>query len=63
MSLISLVVTLVIVGLLLWALNSVVPMDATIRKIINVVVIVAVCLWLLSAFGLLAGIPNPRIGR
>ena len=63
MTLISLIVTLVIVGLLLWAINAVIPMDPTIKKIVNVVVIVAVCLWLLSAFGLLAGVPNPRIGR
>jgi hypothetical protein len=63
MTLISLIVTLVVVGLLLWAVNAVIPMDATIKKIVNVVVIVAVCLWLLSAFGLLAGVPNPRIGR
>lgn len=63
MTIISLLVTLVVVGLLLWAVNSIIPMEPTIKKIINVVVIVAVCLWLLSAFGLLAGIPNPRIGR
>ena len=63
MTLISLLVTLVVVGLLLWAVNSIIPMDPGIKKIVNVVVIVAVCLWLLSAFGLLAGVPNPRIGR
>jgi hypothetical protein len=63
MTLISLIVTLVIVGLLLWAINAIIPMEPTIKRIINVVVIVAVCLWLLSAFGLLAGVPNPRIGR
>jgi hypothetical protein len=63
MTLISLIVTLVVVGLLLWAINAVIPMDPTIKKIVNVVVVVAVCLWLLSAFGLLASVPNPRIGR
>ncbi len=63
MTLISLLVTLVVVGLLLWAVNSIIPMAEPFKKIVNVVVIVAVCLWLLSAFGLLAGVPNPRIGR
>ena len=50
MSLISLVVTLAIVGLILWAINSIIPMDATIKKIINVVVIVFLCLWLIQTF-------------
>jgi type IV secretory pathway TrbL component len=63
MSLISLLVTLIVIGMLLWAANSVIPMEPTIKRIVNVVVVVAVCLWLLSAFGLLAGFPNPRIGR
>ena len=51
MSLISLVVTLVVVGVLLWLLNAYVPMDGKIKKIINIVVVVAVVLWLLQAFG------------
>ena len=59
MSLISLVVVLIVVGLLLWAVQQI-PMDATIRTIIRVVVIVAVCVWLLSAFGLLGGLEVPR---
>lgn len=46
MSLIGLVVTLLVIGLLLWAVNAIFPLDPTIRKIINVVVIVGVCLWL-----------------
>ena len=49
--LIQIVIALCIVGLVLWVVSQI-PMDATIAKIIRVVVIVAVCLWLLS---LLAG--------
>lgn len=48
MSLIGLIVTLCVIGLLLWAVNTVIPMDAKIKQIIYVVVIVAVCLWLLQ---------------
>lgn len=51
MSIISIIVTLVIIGVLLYLLNSVIPMDARIKTIINVIVILAVCLWLLEAFG------------
>lgn len=55
MSLLSLIVVLVIVGVVLWLVNSYIPMDATIKRILNIVVVIAVVLWLLSAFGLLGG--------
>jgi hypothetical protein len=62
MTLISLVVTLVIVGLLLWAL-TLLPIDPKIRQIINVVVIVVVLLYLLTLFLPSGGILNARIGH
>lgn len=55
MSLINLLVTLIVVGVLLWLINSFIPMDPTIKKILNVVVVILVILWLLSAFGILSG--------
>jgi hypothetical protein len=55
MTLIGLIVVLVIIGVLLYLLNTVIPMDGKIKTIINVIVIIAVCLWLLEAFGLLGG--------
>ncbi|WP_305907071.1 Thivi_2564 family membrane protein [Methylomarinum sp. Ch1-1] len=63
MDLISLVVVLIVVGLLLWLVNSYIPMDARIKQILNVVVIIVVVLWLLSAFGVLSGIPRFNIGN
>jgi hypothetical protein len=53
MPLIQLVIVLVIVGVALWAINNYIPMDATIKKILNVIVIIVVLLWLLSIFGIL----------
>lgn len=53
MSLISLVVVLVIVGFLLWVVNTVIPMDATIKKILNVAVVIFLVIWLLKALGIL----------
>jgi hypothetical protein len=53
MSLISLIITLIAVGVLLWLVNAYIPMDAKIKKILNIVVVVAVVLWLLYAFGIL----------
>ena len=51
MSLISLVITLVVVGVLLWLINTYIPMDGKIKQIINIVVVICVILWLLSVFG------------
>jgi hypothetical protein len=63
MSLITLVIVLVVVGVVLWLINSYIPMQATIKKILNVVVIVVVILWLLSAFGIIGSLDTIRIGR
>lgn len=61
MSLLSLVITLVVVGVLLWLLNNYVPMDGKIKTIINVVVVIVVVIWLLQAFGLLGSLQNIRV--
>jgi 1-acyl-sn-glycerol-3-phosphate acyltransferase len=53
MSLISLVITLIVIGVLLWLVNTYIPMDGKIKKILNVVVVVCVVVWLLVAFGVL----------
>ena len=62
MSLISLVVVLIVVGVLLWLANTYIPMADSIKRILNIVVVIAVVLWLLSAFGLLSGLHDIRIG-
>jgi hypothetical protein len=53
--LISIIVTLIVVGLLLY-LVGLIPMDGTIKQIIRVLVIILVVIWLLQSFGLLAGL-------
>ncbi len=63
MSLITLVLVLVVVGVVLWLINTYIPMQSTIKKILNVVVIIVVILWLLNAFGLIDGLEAIRIGR
>ena len=63
MSLITLVIVLVVVGVVLWLINSYIPMQSTIKKILNAVVIIVVVLWLLSAFGIIDNIDTIRIGR
>lgn len=63
MSLISLVVTLVVVGVLLWLVNTYIPMDGKIKQILNIVVMIAVVLWLLAVFGVLGPMETIRVGR
>ncbi|NCO19778.1 MAG: hypothetical protein GW900_06985 [Gammaproteobacteria bacterium] len=62
MPLINLIITLVVVGLLLWLINSFIPMQRNIKQILNVVVIIVVILWLLSAFGVIGSMSGMRIG-
>jgi hypothetical protein len=60
-SLIGIVLTLVVVGVLLWLLNNYVPMDGKIRSIVNAVVVIVVVIWVLQAVGLLGSLQNIRI--
>ena len=63
MPLIHVVIVLVVVGVLLWLVNTYLPMDAKIKSILNIVIVIAVVLWLLSAFGVLGSLSNIRVGR
>ena len=63
MPLINLVIILVVVGVILWLVNSYIPMDYKIKRILNVVVVIVVILWLLSAFGVIGSLSTIRIGR
>jgi hypothetical protein len=63
MPLITVVITLIVVGVLLWLVEAYIPMDAAIKKIIVTVVIIAVVLWLLSLFVGLGHWGNIRVGR
>ena len=55
MPLLTVIVTLVVVGVLLWLVNTHVPMDGKIKSILNAVVVIAVVIWLLYGFGVLNG--------
>ena len=63
MPLISLVVVLIVVGVLLWLVNTYIPMDGKIKNILNIVVVIAVVIWLLQVFGLLGSLDGIRVGR
>jgi len=56
MDLIHVVVTLIVIGVLLWLINNFIPMARSIKSILNAVVVIAVVLWLLNGFGFLNSI-------
>lgn len=52
MPLLQVVITLIVVGVVLWLINSYIPMASSIKSILNAVVVIAVAVWLLRVFGL-----------
>jgi hypothetical protein len=63
MPLVTVVLTLVVVGLLLWLVNRFIPMQGQIKGILNGVVVIAVVLWLMNLVGLFAYLSQFRVGR
>lgn len=51
MSIITIIIVLIVIGVVLWLINSYIPMDHKIKTILNVVIVIVVILWLLHAFG------------
>ncbi len=62
MPLIQVVMVLIVVGVLLWLINRFIPMQGTIKSILNGVVVIAVVLWLLNVFGLFSSFSHVRVG-
>jgi hypothetical protein len=63
MPLLNLVVILIVVGVGLYLINRYIPMASSIKTILNVVVVVVVCVWLLQAAGLWGSVTNFRLTR
>lgn len=61
MPLLTVVLTLIVVGVSLWAINTFIPMAKSIKSMLNVVVVVVVCLWVLQVFGLIGSIASIRV--
>jgi hypothetical protein len=63
MPLINLVVTLIIVGVVLYLINRYIPMASSIKSILNVVVVICVCVWVLQVTGLWGNVTNYHLPR
>jgi predicted membrane protein len=63
MPLVNIVIALIIVGMALWLINRYLPMAGSIKMILNAVVVIAVCVWVLQSAGLWGPISTYRLGR
>jgi hypothetical protein len=61
MPLLTIVIVLIVAGVLLWLINTYIPMDRKIKNILNIVVVIAIVIWLLKAFGLLGSLGSIRV--
>jgi hypothetical protein len=61
MPIITVLVTLIVAGVILWLVNTYIPMDGKIKSILNVVVIIVVVVWLLQVFGVIGSLSNISI--
>jgi len=63
MPLVTLVLTLIVIGVLLWLVNRFIPMQGQIKGILNGVVVIAVVIWLLKVFGLIDYLTQFHVGH
>lgn len=60
---IQLIIWLVVIGVVMWAINTYVPMQPSIKNILNIVVVICVVLWVLSLFGVFSYLGAPAVPR
>jgi len=61
MPLLTVLLVLIVVGVLLWLVNTYIPMDRKIKNILNAVVVIVVIIWLLKVFGVLSSLNNVTV--
>lgn len=63
MPLLNVVLFLIVVGVALYLINRYIPMASSIKTILNIVVVIAVCVWVLQAVGLWSDVMNFRLTK
>ena len=63
MSLLTVVLVIIVIGILLWLAEKYIPMDPTIKRILEAVVVIVLVLWILQVFGILQLITNVKVGK
>jgi 1-acyl-sn-glycerol-3-phosphate acyltransferase len=61
MPVLTIIIILIVVGVLLWLVNTYIPMQSTIKTILNVVIVIIVIIWLLKEFGVFESLQNWHI--
>ncbi len=61
MPVLNILLVIIIAGVVLWLVNSYIPMQRTLKNILNIVVVILVVIWLLSVFGVLGDLQNLRV--
>lgn len=61
MPILTIIIVILVVGVILWLINSYIPMQHTIKSILNAVVVIVLVIWLLKVFGVLASLQNLTI--
>jgi hypothetical protein len=59
--LLNIILVLIVVGVLLWLVNTYIPMDGKIKSILNAAVVILVVIWLLQAFGVIGTLNSVRV--
>lgn len=63
MPILTILLVIVVIGVILWAINAYLPMEARIKQILNIVVIIFLVVWLLSAFGVFQALSGVKVGK
>jgi len=58
MPILTIIIVILVVGVILWLINRYIPMQRTIKNILNAVVVIVLVIWLLKVFGLLSSLQN-----
>jgi hypothetical protein len=61
MPILTVIIVLIVAGIILWLVNNYIPMQRTIKSILNIVVVIVVVIWLLKVFGVLSSLQHIRI--
>lgn len=61
MPILTVLIVIIVVGVILWLVNSYIPMQRTVKSILNAVIIIILVIWLLNIFGVLGSLQNVRI--
>jgi len=61
MSIITIILVIALVGFILWLIERYLPMDVTVKRILEGVVILCMIIWILQSFGLIGAIGSARI--